>query len=747
MLSNPESVPPIEPGSEAGEIQADSIDARGSQGLVYKPTGPVTQTFGYTFEQVMALIEQISRAAEPRRYDGRPPYRGLAAYQEGDTELFFGREQLLEELLARLQRARFVCLAGPSGSGKSSLAHAGLLHALRQGQLEGSQQWLVESLTPGVHPLERLAVAMSAIALRAGTQPKTAGDYIRENGPKDARALHDLVELIARAGPDQRAVLLVDQFEETFTLAKDDAERLAFIDLLTAAAQQEGGRTTVILAMRSDFLSQCAAYPALRQLISQEFQLVGAMDPDELARAIALPALEVGVAIEPQLVAQVIADMKGEPGALPLMQFALKDLFDSHQPKKSDQVSLTLADYLGRGGLQQALQHHADAALGKLKPAEQAIARYIFTKLIDIEHITVVTRRAVTFAGLLTPGVDQDSLEKVVQTLSDARLITTGELEPAVTVPTEGVVQPTITLAHERLIEAWPWLKRLVDEDRQAIILANHVEDDAQEWEQKGRDASYLYTGARLAAARAQLAEKRLDLSNLGQAFLAAGQAQQIEGERREVERRQALIDAERRRKLILGMIGGGAGFALAYLATYWQQCDQCPTIPIFTFFRVMPGAIAGLVFILFVDAARAQHQISRGWRGWVLSGLGGAIAFSLALFFNAILSLPTPLLTFLALVRVVIEGVLWGLVAGLGTFWAMNARRPLWQTLPGVAVASGLVLYLAEVYIGHAFLRPTMTTISARPPSPGFVLLAGVILPFFVAVAALVGKRRVQES
>ena len=747
MLPDPESVPSVEPGGESGKVQSDSIDAPGSQGLVYQPTGPVTQTFGYTFEQVMALIDQMRLTAEPRRYDGRPPYRGLAAYQEGDAELFFGREQLLAELLARVQRARFVCLAGPSGSGKSSLAHAGLLHALRQGQLEGRQQWLIDSLTPGAHPLEGLAVAMSAIALRAGTQPKTAGDYIRQNGPKDAHALHDLVELLARAGPDQRAVLLVDQFEEAFTLAKDNSERTAFIDLLTAAAQQEGGRTTVILAMRSDFLSQCAAFPALRQLISKEFQLVGAMDPDELARVIALPALEVGVAIEPQLVAQVIADMKGEPGALPLMQFALKDLFDSHQPKKGDQVSLTLADYLGRGGLQQALQHHADAALGKLKPTEQAIARYVFTKLIDIEHVTVVTRRAVTFAGLLTPGVDQDSLEKVVQTLSDARLITTGELEPAVTTPTEGGVQPRITLAHERLIEAWPWLKRLVDEDRQAIILANQVEDDAQEWEEKRQDASYLYSGARLAAARAQLAEKGLDLSNLGQAFLAAGHAQQIEEERREMERRQALVDAERRRKLILGMIGGGAGFALAYLATYWQQCDGCPTIPIFTFFRVMPGAIAGLVFILFVDAARAQHHISGGWRGWVLSGLGGAIAFSLALFFNTVLGSYRSFLTFPTLARVGIEGILWGLVAGLGTFWAMNARRPLWQTLPGVAVASGLVLYLAEVYIGHAFLRPTMTTIPATPPSPGFVFLAGIVLPLLLAVAALVGKRQGQVS
>ena len=130
-----------------------------------------------------------------------------------------------------------------------------------------------------------------------------------------------------------------------------------------------------------------------------------------------------------------------------------------------------------------------------------------------------------------------------------------------------------------------------------------------------------------------------------------------------------------------------------------------------------------------------------------MLSGLGGAIAFSLALLFNAILSFSTPLLTFQALVRVVIEGVLWGLVAGLGTFWAMNARRPLWQTLPGVAVASGLVLYLAEVYIGHAFLRPTMTTTPATPIPPGFVLLAGVILPLFVAVAALVGKRQGQVS
>jgi WD40 repeat protein len=539
------------------------VDLRNSQGAIIAPTGPITQIIGYTAEQVTALIAQIRRADQPATYSGRPPYVGLLPFQEADADLFFGREQLVGELLARVKQARFVCITGPSGSGKSSLARAGLIPALRQGRIDGSDKWLIETLTPRGNPVAQLANAVSAVALRLGLPPST-GDSICDKGPADPRALHDLAELIVRGPRDQRLVLVVDQFEETFTQTKGEDERLAFLNLLTTAALREDGRVSVVVAMRSDFISRCAAYPPLRHLINQQFQLIGAMEPQELARAIVLPALEVGVQVDPQLASQVITDMKGSPDALPLMQFALKDLFDAQPRAKGDVVELTLADYTKRGGLQQALERHAQEVFDKFDPAQRDLARGVFSHLVEPGRGSVDTRRTATLSELFVSGVDTKVIETVVQQLADARLVTT-DAPPApssdgatVAAPASIVELPTtstVTLAHEKLITAWPWLQKLVDENREIIAQQNQIGEDAREWDANGRDASYLYTGARLATAREQLAAKKLVLGQLAQQYVDAGlaareaQLREQEAERQhDLEQARALAEEQRQR-------------------------------------------------------------------------------------------------------------------------------------------------------------------------------------------------------
>ena len=199
--------------------------------------------------------------------------------------------------------------------------------------------------------------------------------------PKDA--LHKFAESQLSDRKDQRAVIFVDQFEEVFTQVSKEDERVAFLNLLTHAATTEDGRVTVLFALRSDFVSNCATYPQLNALLNQQFMQVGAMQPDELVSAIARPALQVGLRIDPDLIAQIVNDMQDEPGALPLMQFALKDLFDAQQAK-GGVIALTLNDYLARGGLRKALERHADAAFAKLSEDEQQLARTIFSGLIEI---------------------------------------------------------------------------------------------------------------------------------------------------------------------------------------------------------------------------------------------------------------------------------------------------------------------------------------------------------------------------
>ena len=497
---------------------------------------------GYTVEQVSTLLTQISSTFQPKSFDGRCPYLGLDAFSEDDADRFFGRETLVSELVARVKESRFIVIAGPSGSGKSSLVRAGLIHALKQGTLPNSDRWLYATLTPGRDPVESLALAMSRMA-----KSPDAGKYVREHSAEPG-ALHEFVESQLSDRKDQRAVIFVDQFEETFTQVSKEDERLAFLNLLTHAATQGNGRVTVLFALRSDFVSNCATYPQLNALLNQQFMQVGAMQPVELVSAIARPALQVGLRINPDLVAQIVNDMQDEPGALPLMQFALKDLFDAQQAM-GGMIALTLNDYLARGGLRKALERHADAAFAKLSESEQQLARTIFSRLIEIGRGTQDTRRIATFDELVPTNVNATQVEAVVLRLADARLITTDEQDH----------KEIITIAHETLIEAWPWLRKLINENRDAIALQNQIAEDAKEWDDNSRDASYLYSGARLAAASEQLEARKLTLGELGQAFIRVG----IETEQTQLERKTK--EAAKFRRLAIGA-GTVSIFALFFL-------------------------------------------------------------------------------------------------------------------------------------------------------------------------------------
>jgi hypothetical protein len=267
------------------------------------------------------------------------------------------------------------------------------------------------------------------------------------------------------------------------------------------------------LGLRSDFVSQCATYPDLREQMSREsqFQLVGALTPAELARAIALP----------------------------LMQFALRDLFAATATRPGAEVRLTRQAYLARGGVDRALARHADAVLEGLDNRQRRIARVVFSRVVEIGSGRADTRRIASL-GELAGGDDARAVPEVVQALADegARLLTTGYGEDT-TDDDEGgpAEQPTtantVTLAHERLIDAWPWLRRLIDENREIIVAQNQIAGDARTWEEHGRDGSYLYTGARLATVEEQLGEGKLQLGATGKAFVEASIARRKAGARR----------------------------------------------------------------------------------------------------------------------------------------------------------------------------------------------------------------------
>jgi len=468
---------------------------------------------GYTVQEVSVLITQIKSTFEPKKFDGRCPYKGLDVFEEEDAELFFGREKLADDLVGRVKESRTVFVTGPSGSGKSSLVRAGLIPALKQGVIQNghSERWLYETMKPGRDPIGELGRVASSLA--GSTH---AEDEIRAKVIADKTIFARWCEIALKDGRDKRVVLFIDQFEEAFTQIGKEEERIAFLNLLTHAATAENGRVIILFSMRSDFVSNCATYPQLNALLNQQFIQIGAMQPDELVSAIAQPALRVGLRIDPDLIAQIINDMKGEPGALPLMQFALKDLFDAMQAK-GGMIALTLSDYLQRGGIQKSLERHADAAFGSLGVHEQELARSIFSGLIEIGRGTQDTKRTALFDELVPANTNDENVKALVQKLADARLITTDESGG----------KDTVTISHEKLIDAWPWLKKLINENRDVIALQNEIAADAKEWEERKRDASYLYTGGRLATVREQFEKQKLALSHLAQEFVRAGRARQ----------------------------------------------------------------------------------------------------------------------------------------------------------------------------------------------------------------------------
>ncbi len=211
--------------------------------------------------------------------------------------------------------------------------------------------------------------------------------------------------------------------------------------------------------------------------MSQQFQLVGAMAPPDLAKAITLPALEVGAEIDPALVSRIMADMKGEPGALPLMSFALRDLFEAEKSAKGQPMDLTLPEYLERGGIESALERHANKVFDEFSDEQKALARGVFSKLIEVGQGRADTRRTAVFTELVPAGTEQEAVEAVVIALAqeDVRLITTDVATSGEEITHEAITHATVTIAHEKLIDAWPWLRQLVDENREMIALQNQI--------------------------------------------------------------------------------------------------------------------------------------------------------------------------------------------------------------------------------------------------------------------------------
>ncbi|WP_062291516.1 caspase family protein [Nostoc piscinale] len=456
------------------------------------------------------------------------PYKGLAAFEfnESDPKYFYGRTALTDLLLEKIRQGNFLAVVGASGSGKSSVVKAGLLHQLKLGKrLGGSDQWVIKIFRPGEHPLKSLArVFVNNITSRpvqdAQTQtdkPKSELETAEELLNKGARGLTELVQATlqsvevphelepeANTLPLQnqvshRLILVIDQFEEVFTLCQDEGDRQQFFECLLGALNNSG--LTVVITMRADFFGKCAEqeYAGLAQKIQDNLITVTPMNQKELTQAITQPAYQVGLEVQRELVEQMLADVEG-PGSLPLLQYTLTELW-----RKREVNRLTLAEYSRLGGVKGTLQKRADEVYDALdSKEEQLTAKRIFIELTQLGEGTEDTRRQVFKTDLVNPQQSAEVVEQVLMKLTDARLVVTSELQA------RGESQKTVTVvdvAHEALIRHWPRLRAWVSENRAAIRVERKIETASEEWESKNKSKDYLFTGSKLAEAENYLQE------------------------------------------------------------------------------------------------------------------------------------------------------------------------------------------------------------------------------------------------
>ena len=441
--------------------------------------------------EALNLLKPEVTSEEP--VEGEPPYMGMRYFDTTDAALFYGREVLIRELLARVESEPFLAIVGASGSGKSSVARAGLIPAWQKENGRGA----IYVITPTTHPLESLAASLTR-----ESESVTATSTLMDDLNTDARSLRLYVK---KTLGETKLLLLIDQFEETFTICKDADERKLFIEnLLSLADDDMHSAARVVITLRADFYHHCAEYDGLRQALEEHQKYIGAMTADELRQAITMPAENNGWDFQPGLVDLILQDVGTEPGALPLLSHALLETW-----KRRQGCTLTLKGYADAGGVKKAIAQTAESVYDRLTPAEQTIARRIFLRLTELGEGVQDTRRRVKLDEL-AQSKEQDSVAKVLKTLADARLVTTA--------------QDSAEVAHEALILEWKTLRKWLDEDRESLRLHRHLTESAQEWERRGKEISELYRGARLKQLQKWLKEHGDQLSPLEREFVKASQ-------------------------------------------------------------------------------------------------------------------------------------------------------------------------------------------------------------------------------
>ena len=444
------------------------------------------------------------------------PYRGLLYFREEDAPFFFGRQAAIHQLHEAIQQHRFLAVVGASGSGKSSVVRAGLIPQLRQ---EKGTTWEVTTLFPGDEPLKALARAVSPLL-----EPDTMDEIDRLvtiNKLADAFAKHDVslhdagLRILDKQAGTNRLLLVIDQAEELYTVAKDEQQRRRFIDELLDASER--GSWTVMLTLRGDFVGKALSYRPLSDRLQGAQVNLGPMTRDELEQAITAPARQVALSFADGLVARILDDVGDEPGHLPLLEFVLKRLWEDRQgPELSHQA------YDAMSGLQGAVAEKAEEVFGKLTALEQAAVKRVFLQVVRAGETGEDTRRRAAISEIGPAAME------VVKKLADERLLVTNRAMAG---------EETVEVSHEALICQWQRLQEWLKEDREFLLWRERLRGRVNEWEHNTQDDGTLLRGALLVEAQRWLSQKPDMLTDEQQSYI-----------RRSIEARERAIQAEQQR-------------------------------------------------------------------------------------------------------------------------------------------------------------------------------------------------------
>ncbi|HEY0497194.1 MAG TPA: BTAD domain-containing putative transcriptional regulator, partial [Kutzneria sp.] len=470
--------------------------------------------------------------------EGRSPYPGLLAFSVGNAQYFFGREQLTATLVDRLgdpRRDGPVAVVGASGSGKSSLLRAGLVPTIEGMDLATPRRWAWLLLTPGNKPVEALA---SSLAQATGRPPSELLALMQD----------DPTELAGLLDGTDRLVVVVDQFEELFTLCEDEAQRRIFVSALTAL------NAAVVYGVRADFYGHCARFPELLASLERAV-VVGPMTAAALRETIERPAALAGLELEPGLSDLLLRDLGAEEdtgGVLPLLAHALLATWQVREGNR-----LTLQGYAEVGGIHRAIATTADATYARFDPGGRDLVRRLLLRMVHVGEGVEVTRARVDRASLIDGAADPETAAAVLDALARARLVTLDE--------------NTAEISHEALLRSWPRLRQWVADNREGLRLHQQLAQDARSWHRDGRDDSGLYRGAKLAIAL-NWAPDDGSLAPIERELLEASRSRESSEQRAAVRQTRRLRQLVAALTVLLLVAVASMVFAFVERNTAWQQ-------------------------------------------------------------------------------------------------------------------------------------------------------------------------------